>query len=725
MKWLCRNSLTTHSHQGLAPLPFPSWRRLQACFKVASGAALGTLSSVAWGLGLGELQHGSYLGEPFRATLELVSVDSGIDPENLRVRRLSVAEAERIGVDVFYTANRFEFNVVRNAQGGMSIQVISAEPINEPFLNLVVELRWPSGTVYRDYPILLDLPPSAFDREPRRGDSRGTQESAPAATRASSSTPVMSLPPLTTEAGQYQVSSGDTLSAIAARWREGSEQGLADTSRWLFENNPHAFINNDRNRLRAGAILQMPDLSAVQLTNESPQAPEQRPTSLTPTAPGAGQAAAETSPSTTRDPAALPSDAALAGGTRGMLTVGADTRDDRTRELIDMLVRENESLQARVERIENSEYLSTMQSLLVLQRQQIRELRAELGIADNEVSEEMDRLFSEIGLSEAVVVGESGTVESAEGASQPTPRSDMTSQPAGETTPSDANAELAPGIITVDRPAIGVEPSRRGWLFAALLGAGVLLTLAFAAMFAYYRKMVPARSEGEADGGRLPVVSKHAHPFKAEGKSEDKSIAYPEGMDTQVKIYEPERAPNWLGEQVTLDEFDASREALFADEPHSEFENLSLDEEALEAAMAAPELGPSDDEDAVGERSLEAFTEELPEDRKETKRKIERRPDEEVRLSIAEKMAQYDPEDYRADMESLGVMELDEMNDMIGSEEDEIDTLVYRAMMFCEFKKFTKARQLLEGRMIHSDDPRLRQALDQLDSMQAASDKAS
>lgn len=730
MKWLCRNSLSTKSSdQGSSSLAPPIWRALPTYLKVASGAALGTLSSVAWGLGLGDLQPRSYLGEPFKGTLELVSVDSSIDPDALRIRRLSAVEAERMGVEVFYTANHFDFTVVRNAQGGLSIQVVSAEPIKEPFLNLVVEMRWRTGTVYRDYPILLDLPPDTFAREPRSSEPSAAQERVGTAPRESTPARAMSLPPLTTAEGQYQVSAGDTLSTIAARWREGSEQSLTDTSRWLFENNPHAFINNDQNRLRAGAVLQMPDLSAYQLAGESSAGAA--PVSAESAAPPSARVtAAESAASPAPSGRAPSADAVVVDGTRGMLTVGAETRDDRTRELIDMLVRENESLQARVERLENSEYLSTLQSLLLLQRQQISELRAELGVPDNEVTEEMNRLFGEIGLSQEVAVLERRGAERA-GESAPAARDQtVVSQPDSEPTPEQASpgSDLGVGAITLERPTLGaVEPSQRNWLFAALVGAGLLLTLAFAAMFAYYRKMVPARlASGSASDG-LSEKSRHAQPFKAELEDEDDGIAYPEGMDTQVKIYQPERAPNWLGEQVTLDEFDASREALFADEVHTEFENLSLDEDALEAVMAGTEQQPSEsdssDDDTLldlDERSLEAITEELPEDRKASKRKEARRPDEEVRMSIAEKMAQYDPEFYRADLESLGVMELDESAD---GEGDEIDTLVYRAMMFCEFKKFSKARQLLEGRIAHSDDPRLKEALEQIEAIQVESEK--
>src|SRR5690606_20727494 len=92
-------------------------------------------------------------------------------------------------------------------------------------------------------------------------------------------------------------------------------------------------------------------------------------------------------------------DAAQSGSVRGLLTIGTDSRDDRTRELIDMLVRENETLKMRMEKIESSEYLETLKQLIVLQRQQISELRQKLGVPDSDMSEEMDTLLGQIGVS--------------------------------------------------------------------------------------------------------------------------------------------------------------------------------------------------------------------------------------------------------------------------------------------------------------------------------------
>src|SRR5690606_28137423 len=170
------------------------------------------------------------------------------------------------------------------------------------------------------------------------------------------------LEPLATEEGKYKVQPGDTLSKIAARWREGTDQRISETSQWLFENNSHAFANNNINRLLAGAVLQMPDLSAYRAEPDS--AVDVPPSSAPLPTAGSGEglstvAAPEANESSPAE-RAIGNDVARSRDMRGLLTLGTENRDDKTRELIDMLVRENETLKTRMEKIESSEYLDTL-----------------------------------------------------------------------------------------------------------------------------------------------------------------------------------------------------------------------------------------------------------------------------------------------------------------------------------------------------------------------------
>lgn len=715
-------SLHNNPHKRL--LTLPKRRALNACVTAFSGAILGSFSSLAMGLGLGELDSRSFLGQPLNANIELVSLEGDIDLNSLIVRQVTLEEAQKMGVESFYAPYRIDF-VVDTSSGTPRILVTSSDPIQEPYLSLMVELRWPKGVVYRDYPLLLDPPPLVAARSapqsriPELPVAPQAPSVAPSAPAMSAAPPVqLKLDPLDTEEGQYKVQRGDTLSTIAERWREGTSQGRAETMQWLYQNNSHAFANNNINRLLAGAVLQMPDLSAYRISEDRPAAVTPSIAPLPSTGSGEGRSvelAADATP--------LPSDsggddAALSAETRGLLTLGTENRDDKTRELIDMLVRENETLKARMEKIESSEYLDTLKQLIVLQRQQISDLRQKIGVPDTDANREMDALFAEIGVNRTEV----NEVSSAPDPSANSPA------PVVATAPDRPEA-----VVEVD-PVIAQPVQRetgRSWLVWLMFGAGLALSALFIAMFAYYRRLVPAKQRDTQELGHLsPVVDAReprAEPtlstFKPQVASQEKpaTLDY-DGEVTPIFVHKKQNE-NWMGEKADSDPVvmdDTVREIQEA------FEDMVLDEDALKNF------------DSIAEISLEGLTEEMPDgsvsetspvpaeakekpekaDKKGKKDQSSRRPDEEVRLSIAEKMAQYNPDEYRQEMESLGLLELDELTEIEESDEEDVETIVYRAMMFCEFKKYDKARELLEIKMQNIRDARLDAALEQIQSLE-------
>lgn len=727
------NNVKNKTQNKQLQIPHPQQRRLSRCISALFGATLASASSLALSLGLGELSSDSYLGQPLNASIELVSLEGDIDLNTLIVRQVTPDEASRMGVDVLYMPYRINF-VVATESGAPQVSVTSVEPINEPYLNIMVELRWPKGVVYREYPVLLDLPPVAPVRAARPERQVNVQPAPqPVATASSSRSraPVqMRLEPLATDSGKYKVQSGDTLSKIAARWREGTSQSIGDTSQWLFENNSHAFANNDINRLRAGAVLQMPDLSTFRLSEEQGSS---KPPSLAPVpAQGSGEGqVAEVTPETSETQAAeRPSragnDAIQSRDMRGLLTLGSDSRDDKTRELIDMLVRENETLKARMEKVESSEYLETLKQLIVLQRQQISDLRHKLGVPDNDVTQEMDSLLGQIG----VPVAESQTA-------------DLSLSPPTATVTAVGSQE-ARSIIEVE-PAITppvAESERRGWLVWLMFGAAAALSALFIGMFAYYRRMVPAKTRQAIEEDEIPAPVRD-YPLRSEPtlasfqpRREETASSSLDDFDsalTPVYAHKKKSEDNWLGDKAVEADTDVSDMEATIREVQEAFDDLVLDDEALNNLDGIEELALEDltetmpqepfspelfeQEPASNVASVSTEREKPKKDKKGKKDQSNRRPDEEVRMSIAEKMAQYNPDEYRQEIESLGLMELDELLGVEESNEEDIDAVVYRAMMFCEFKKFDKARDLLEGHMQIANDPRLDAALEQVDSL--------
>ncbi|SMF52835.1 LysM domain-containing protein [Alteromonadaceae bacterium Bs31] len=214
-------------------------------------ASLSLLSSGCFALGLGDIKHSSYLGETLEARINLINIPTELSAENLRLRHLSDDEAQALGVDIVARWNRLEFDV-DTSRDTYQITVASRKPIREPFLNILLELEWPKGKLYKEYTIFFDPAPLS-----RQADkiSKHDRVGNPSTTKVSKRATKSSHGNVDKT---YTVAPGDTLSSIAKRT---NTQARGAESRWaeqIFNNNPHAFINNNRHLLLAGVDLQLP-----------------------------------------------------------------------------------------------------------------------------------------------------------------------------------------------------------------------------------------------------------------------------------------------------------------------------------------------------------------------------------------------------------------------------------------------------------------------------------
>ncbi len=239
---------------------------------LASAIAL-ALPSTGSALGLGRLTVQSSLGQPLSATIELTSAA----PQELD------SLAARVADPSLYRQNNLSYQGVlararvtlERTQGGQAfLRVVTPTPVNEPYLDLMVELNWAAGRVLREYTFLLDPPGLAAPTpavEPVTPVRAGT--AAPARATAAPSTPARAeAAPAAARgaaagANSYTVRRGDSLARIANQLRpEGVtlEQMLVA----LFRANPDAFDANNMNRLRSGAILTLPPTETLSGTPE-------------------------------------------------------------------------------------------------------------------------------------------------------------------------------------------------------------------------------------------------------------------------------------------------------------------------------------------------------------------------------------------------------------------------------------------------------------------------
>ncbi|HEY0666298.1 MAG TPA: FimV/HubP family polar landmark protein [Gallionella sp.] len=125
-------------------------------------AATLLLSAAVHALGMGGINVKTALGQPLQAEIEVRAV-SRTEKTELAARLASFDEYKSAGLQ-YPSGNRFRFKLETKPNGDPYLQVSSDQPIDDPFVSLLVELTWPSGKMLREYTFLLDPPGYAADQ---------------------------------------------------------------------------------------------------------------------------------------------------------------------------------------------------------------------------------------------------------------------------------------------------------------------------------------------------------------------------------------------------------------------------------------------------------------------------------------------------------------------------------------------------------------------------------
>lgn len=215
------------------------------------------LAGQASALGVGDITLHSALNQPLDADIELLDVgDLGADEIEVRLAGADVFAAA--GVERLQLLNELRFSPVLQGRGGNRIHVSSSRPVQEPYLNFLVEVARPNGRIVREFTVLLDplgytprmLPAARSGIEPQR------QSSTPVP--APRSAAVVVDPALLEPGDEYLARPNDNLWAISGRLRGAGNADRAQLMEALYQLNPQAFVNADRHRLKAGARLRLP-----------------------------------------------------------------------------------------------------------------------------------------------------------------------------------------------------------------------------------------------------------------------------------------------------------------------------------------------------------------------------------------------------------------------------------------------------------------------------------
>lgn len=236
-----------------------------------------SLATVAQAVSLGKIDVASHLGETFYAEVPL-TLDEGEEVASVFVELASPSEYQILEVYRDTALNKVRVGIKRDTRGGR-VELTSQAPVDSPFFNLVLKVRYGNATHFKKYPIFLDLPRSA----------KPIAQAAPvpvAQADVPAVVPVENLTPTLPESAEAPVAAkgaafsafdgwartgrygpmvfGDTLTIVADRLRVDDRYTKQQVMMALFDKNHDKFDRDNVNLIKAGTYLDVPTAAEVE-----------------------------------------------------------------------------------------------------------------------------------------------------------------------------------------------------------------------------------------------------------------------------------------------------------------------------------------------------------------------------------------------------------------------------------------------------------------------------
>ena len=274
--------------------------------RIAIASALLLAAGNAWALGLGQIEVKSRRNQPLLAEIPIISTTPG-ELEALQARLASPETFRRVGLSPpTGVAANLQFSLGSDARGRPVIRVTTVAPVDQAVLNFLIEVDWGQGRLVREYSALVDAPrtasaplqpaisapvvaaPNVVQRpatqapalpvppQPKPVPATPVPAPQPQAEPAPPTVPIAPLPsaqpaaepapspvaaapaPVATAPAQYgPVKRGETLSTIAGSLGLDGFS-LDQTMLALLRANPDAFLGDNINRIKRGAVLRVP-----------------------------------------------------------------------------------------------------------------------------------------------------------------------------------------------------------------------------------------------------------------------------------------------------------------------------------------------------------------------------------------------------------------------------------------------------------------------------------
>ena len=218
----------------------------------------------AFSLGMGDIKVDSLLNQPFHAEIPLIDV-GGVSLTNIKVNIASIENFERVGLRRTEVLDLLRLTIKTNAHGQPVIDIRSTERIDDPCMQMVIDIAWANGQLYRAYTVLLDPPDYTLLRSIKHNAPRAIDQQIGAIDRPVSTSTVEQV--ATGGFSRGQTSYGPTL-ANEGIWQIAQRYSTPDTTLpqiilAIVGTNSDAFTQGNLNGLKTGARLKIPSTAEI------------------------------------------------------------------------------------------------------------------------------------------------------------------------------------------------------------------------------------------------------------------------------------------------------------------------------------------------------------------------------------------------------------------------------------------------------------------------------
>ena len=240
-----------------------------------------SIASHAMALQLGPPQIQSKLGEPLKLEVQIIEL-SAQEAQDFQANLASPTVYQTAQITRVNGLENMAVTLVRKSDDVYVMQFQGAQPITDGFVDLLIEFRWATGRAFRNIGFPLGTGQAPEPAVVTNNDNTSLNFAPLPAEKPAAVTPPPRPAPLPTPAKEpvakaeskpkpqpdagvinkggatIQVVKGDTASDLVMTYSSEGDVSLDQLLLSLLRNNPKAFVDNNVNRLKAGALITLP-----------------------------------------------------------------------------------------------------------------------------------------------------------------------------------------------------------------------------------------------------------------------------------------------------------------------------------------------------------------------------------------------------------------------------------------------------------------------------------